>query len=183
MKKQLLLLYISCSIAALSHAQSPLYASLAAERKPGTVVPGSLYAGQWLRISVPDTVYAEADMLYAELSGPDGDFADPVVIGSLRPHTGVAGAQYIDAGLPCDLAVSDNYHLRLVSSGEQVRIQDLAGPFSVMHMHIWFEDADGDGLGNPERSFFSVRDSEPGFVLNNLDTDDTDPFTVDPCGK
>jgi hypothetical protein len=44
---------------------------------------------------------------------------------------------------------------------------------------IWFEDADGDGYGNPDKSAEACH--QPLFyVANNLDCDDTEP-TAEPC--
>lgn len=45
----------------------------------------------------------------------------------------------------------------------------------------WFQDADGDGLGNPNIEFISC-DAPAGYVDNSDDTDDVCAGTVDICG-
>lgn len=47
----------------------------------------------------------------------------------------------------------------------------------------FYEDSDGDGLGNSDVYFSSCEDSVAGYVLNGDDLDDNDPYVNPPDGE
>ncbi len=133
-----------------------------------------LYTGQWLRIPFQITTGSDSLVIFAELSNASGSFSTPTVIGTftmLQPgDTRIEGV--IKATIPENLELSNAYRIRLVSNkGAQVQI--VLSNITMKSMNIWFADFDGDGFGDPAKSFVSIKDTEPGFVQNGNDSDDS----------
>lgn len=133
-----------------------------------------LYTGQWLRIPFETTGGADSVVIYAEISDASGSFASPTIIGvyaQLIPEeTKFEGM--IKATIPENLELSNLYRIRLVNNeGNQIGV--VLSDITLKSMNTWFADLDGDGLGDPAKSFVSISEIEPGFVKNANDTDDS----------
>ena len=133
-----------------------------------------LYTGQWLRIPFETTGGADSVVIYAEISDASGSFSSPTIIGvyaQLIPEeTKFEGI--IKATIPEHLELSNTYRIRLVNlSGNQIGV--VWSDITLKSMNAWFADFDGDGPGDPAKSFVSISETEPGFVKNANDTDDS----------
>ena len=133
-----------------------------------------LYMGQWLRIPFETTGGADSVVIYAEISDASGSFSSPTIIGvcaQLIPEEAKVKGM-IKATIPGNLELSNSYRIRLVNDkGNQIQI--ILSDITLKSMNVWFADFDGDGLGDPAKSFVSISEIEPGFVKNANDTDDS----------
>lgn len=133
-----------------------------------------LYTGQWLRIPFETTVGADSVVIYAEISDASGSFSSPSIIGvyaQLIPEETKVEC-VIKATIPENLELSNSYRIRLVNNeGNQIEV--VLSDITLKSMNAWFADFDGDGLGDPAKSFVSISEIEPGFVKNANDTDDS----------
>jgi hypothetical protein len=133
-------------------------------------------------VSVPYTAsftYAAGNVFSAELSDATGSFAAPVVIGTLASITSGSVSATVPGGTP----VGSAYRIRVVSSDPAVVGLDNGSDLAAALNTTWYEDADGDGSGDPASSVFICL-QPPGYVANALDGCPNDPAKVAPgiCG-
>lgn len=178
MKNTIKLSILAIGISGLLNAQVSVTDSTASPACHGFAFAGpapehaTLYKGQWLRLPVDMIGDADSVTLFAELSNAEGDFEPPLVIGSysFQRATGPNARVFLNTRIPEELGSSDNYKIRLVDEmgGSDIIMTHV----SIVPMYVWYADFDGDGLGDPAKSFVSISKNEPGFVQNADDTDD-----------
>lgn len=167
-------LTITISVRAQNPENNPSSSSCLNQMEAVNGLLAQLYNGQWLRIPFEITGNLNTATVYAEISDAAGSFSNPVVIGksAIGDKAGENFKGVILATIPENLPMSNRYQIRLVSPNG-IQIQILFSDISIKPMNTWFADFDGDGLGDPSKSFISAKASEPGFVQNGSDGDDT----------
>jgi hypothetical protein len=164
------LLYVAGGIYMLDHvARSGLAVFNGLTSLGNAIASSDPCPGAALTITFATTgSFAPANVFTAEMSGPDGSFDEPVILGSV---TGGNGGTIIGL-IPNDSPPGSGYHIRLRSS-EPPMISGIGTSLTMQEPLVWYADIDQDGFGDPSTSI-NACDQPQGMIDNALDCSDTD---------
>ncbi|MEZ5012895.1 MAG: hypothetical protein R2794_01260 [Chitinophagales bacterium] len=137
-------------------------------------IPEVLFKGQWLKV---DFLVEDADPgseLYMMISDEKGKFhanSDRFVL-FYMPVSGPDVKGHFNVTIPERIAEGSNYRMRIVCRAGDGKVTIWESAVELKDMYTWYVDQDGDGLGDPQKSFVSTKSEMKGYVLNGLDKDD-----------
>lgn len=115
--------------------------------------------------------YAAGNVFSVQLSDAAGSFASPVVVGSLASEN-LSGS--ITVTIPLGTPVGNGYRMRLSATNLPVVSADNGSDIALFGDTLFYEDADGDGYGNPDVSVTACLQPN-GYVSNADDCNDAEP--------
>lgn len=136
-----------------------------------TEVPsGPFCAGQAVTVSFVATgAFASGNQFSAQLSDASGSFASPVVIGSM---IGTSSGS-IACIIPLNTPFGAGYRIRVVATSPSVPGTINNTALTIQAAFTYYQDLDGDGLGNLTVAAYSCTGPPTGFVENADDCDDS----------
>lgn len=117
--------------------------------------------------------YAEGNIFTAQLSDAGGSFAVPTAIGTLA---GTAETGSIPVTIPLTTPAGPGYRIRVVSSTLPTIGTDNGANLFISGVNTYYEDADGDGFGNPAVTVTGCGAAPDGYAANANDCNDNEPL-------
>jgi hypothetical protein len=153
--------------------------SLGSDRSSGEIIKLKLYSADMQEIiSLRDSfIFVSAGIM--------GTPADPVVMDftPVLPEidsSGIASFLIRDTSFTGEVTYEFTAYDSLYTDYlYDQTITKLCIVYDINDLDTFYRDADGDGFGNPAISITSCRIPEEGYVINNLDCNDSDPSTIE----